>query len=51
MDNLITVVDFAEAEGAEYEYYTLSWIKVENPQKGEIYIRKCGDVVEKVIFK
>ena len=51
LDNLITVVDFAEVEGAEYEYYTLNWIKVENPEKNQVYFRKSGNVVEKVIFK
>ena len=52
LDNLITVVDFTEiAEAAEYEYYTLNWIKVENPEKNQVYFRKSGNVVEKVIFK
>jgi len=51
LDNLITVVDFAEVEGAEYEYYTLNWIKVETLEKGKVYFRKLGNVVEKVIFK
>ena len=50
-DNIITVVDFAEVAGAEYEYYTLNWIKVEAPEKGKVYFRKSGNVVEKVIFK
>ena len=51
LNNLITVVDFTEVDGAEYEYYTLSWIKVETPEKGQVYFRKLGNVVEKVIFK
>jgi hypothetical protein len=51
LNNLITVVDFAEVEGAEYEYYTLNWIKVETLEKGQVYFRKLGNVVEKVIFK
>lgn len=47
-----TVVDFAQAEAAgEYEYYTLTWIKVEAPEKGKVYFRKSGNVVEKIIFK
>lgn len=47
-----TVVDFAQAEAAgEYEYYTLTWIKVEAPEKGQVYFRKSGNVVEKIIFK
>lgn len=48
-----TVVDFAQAEIAagEYEYYTLTWIKVEAPEKGQVYFRKSGNVVEKIIFK
>lgn len=50
-NNIMTVVDSAEVEGAEYEYYTLNWIKVENPVKNEVYFRKNGSVVEKVIFK
>ncbi len=51
-DNIITVVDFAQIEAAgEYEYYTLNWIKVETPEKGQVYFRKIGNVVEKVIFK
>ena len=52
LDNIITVVDFAEVAGAaEYEYYTLNWIKVEAPEKGQVYFRKLGNVVEKIIFK
>lgn len=51
LDNLITVVDLTEVDGAEYEYYTLNWIKVETPEKGKVYFRKLGNVVEKVIFK
>ena len=49
---LATIVDFAQVEAAgEYEYYTLNWIKVEYPEKNQIYFRKSGNVVEKVIFK
>ena len=51
LNNLITVVDLTEVDGAEYEYYTLNWIKVETLEKGKVYFRKLGNVVEKVIFK
>jgi hypothetical protein len=48
---LVTVVDFVEAEAGEYEYYTLNWLPVAIPEKGQVYFRKSGNVVEKVIFK
>lgn len=49
---IATVIDFVPVEAAgEYEYYTLNWIKVEYPEKNQIYFRKSGNVVEKVIFK
>lgn len=50
-EKLVTVVDFTEVEGAEYEYYTLNWLPVAIPEKGQVYFRKSGNVVEKVIFK
>jgi hypothetical protein len=47
-----TVIDLAQVESdGEYEYYTLTWIKVEYPEKNQVYFRKSGNVVEKIIFK
>ncbi len=47
VENIIT--EDIETEDMLIEYYNLYGIKIENPQHG-IYIRKCGNKVEKVVL-
>ena len=35
---------------AEYEYYNLQGISIQNPRAGEIILRKTGNKVEKIIY-
>ena len=55
LDNKITVVDAAVAEGAAVEYITLGGIKVDAPVEGQIMLRKATEngtvVVNKVLSK
>lgn len=51
--NNVTSVDDIEVfepENTEVEYYNLQGIRVENPSGG-IYIRRCGNKVEKVLVR
>lgn len=56
LDNILTIVDRANAGAAGVEYYTISGIKLDAPKAGEILIRKTTNsngkvVVDKVIIK
>ena len=55
LDNKVTVVDAAVAEGAAVEYITLGGIKVDAPVEGQIMLRKATEngtvVVNKVLSK
>ena len=55
LDNKVTVVDAAVAEGASVEYITLGGIKVDAPVEGQIILRKTTEngsvVVNKVLSK
>lgn len=55
LDNKVTVVDAAVAEGASVEYITLGGIKVDAPVEGQIILRKATEngtvVVNKILSK
>lgn len=40
----------SDSVAAECEYYTLQGMKVENPVKGQVLIRKCGTTVSKIRY-
>lgn len=43
-------VDTVETDGSEWEYFNLQGLKVANPQKGSLLIRRNGNKTEKIIF-